>query len=105
MLNEVAAGHLGLPRLADLMAAGPARVYGLRNKGRIARGQDADLTLVDLAARRTIDAGWLASPCGWSPFEGRAVTGGPVATVVRGHVVLRDGAVLGTPAGRLAAFS
>ena len=104
MLDEVAAGHLTLGRLADLMAAGPARVYGLRNKGRLVRGHDADLTLVDLAARRTIEAEWLASPCGWSPFEGQSVCGWPVATIVRGQVVMRDGAVTGSPAGRLAAF-
>ena len=104
MLDAVAAGHLTLSRLADLMSAGPARVYGLRGKGRIARGSQADLTLVDLAARRTIEADWLASPCGWSPFEGQTVTGWPVATIVRGQIVMRDGALLGTPIGRLAAF-
>ena len=105
MLDHVHAGRLSLSRLADLMSAGPARVYGLRNKGRIARGADADLTLVDRAARRRIEAARLASPCGWTPFEGMPVTGWPVATVLRGQVVMRDGAVLGTPVGRLARFA
>ena len=104
MLDHVAAGRLTLARLVDLMAAGPARVYGLRRKGRIVRGNDADLTLVDLKAERTIESAWLASPCGWSPFEGAQVTGWPVATIVRGQIVMRDDAVLGTPAGRLAGF-
>ena len=104
MLDHVNAGRLTLSRLAGLMAAGPARVYGLRSKGRIARGNDADLTLVDLKAERTIEPSWLASPCGWSPFESMRVTGWPVATIVRGRIVMRDDAVLGTPAGRLASF-
>ena len=55
MLDHVAAGRLSLARLADLMSAGPARVYGVQGKGRIARGHDGDLTLVDLGARRRIE--------------------------------------------------
>ena len=105
MLDHVAAGRLTLARLADLMSAGPARVYGLQGKGRIVRGGDGDLTLVDLGARRRIEASWLVSPCGWSPFEGMQVTGWPVATIVRGAVVMRDDTVLGAPTGKLAQFA
>ena len=105
MLDHVAAGRLSLARLVDLMAAGPARVYGLLGKGRISVGYDADFTLVDLKARRTIEDSWIASPCGWTPFAGLRVTGWPVATVVRGRSVMRDDEVLGDPVGRLARFS
>ena len=104
MLDHVNAGRLSLGRMVDLLAAGPARVYGLLNKGRLAAGYDADVTLVDLAARRVIENAWIASPCGWTPFAGMAVTGWPVATIVRGHAVMRDDEVLGTPLGRLARF-
>ena len=105
MLDHVAAGRLSLARLVDLMAAGPARVYGLRGKGRIAAGYDADFTLVDLKARRRIEESWIVSPCGWTPFAGTEVTGWPVATLVRGHLVMRDDAVVGTPVGGLARFA
>ena len=54
-----------------------------------------------LAARRRITNDWIASPCGWTPFDGMQVTGWAVATVVRGHVVMRDWGVHGEPAGRL----
>lgn len=104
MLDHVAAGRLTLGRMVDLMSAGPARVYGALRKGRLAVGYDADLSVVDLAARRRIEAGWLASPCGWSPFEGEQVTGWPVATVVRGGIVMRDDEVLGAPRGALVSF-
>ena len=87
------------------MSAGPARVYGLQGKGRIARGGDGDLTLVDLKARRRIESAWLASPCGWSPFEGMLVTGWPISTIVRGTIVMRNDEVLGVPAGKLAQFA
>ncbi len=105
MLDHVAAGRLPLMRLADLMSAGPARVYGALGKGRLCVGYDADLTLVDLQARRMIEESWIASPCGWTPFAGMTVTGWPAATVVRGRIVMRDGAVLGEPAGRLVRFA
>ncbi len=104
MLDHVAAGRLTLARLVDLMSAGPARVYGAVGKGRLCVGYDADLTLVDLQAQRVIEESWIASPCGWTPFAGMPVTGWPVATVVRGRMVMRDDAVLGGPAGRLARF-
>ena len=105
MLDHVAAGRLPLGRLADLMSAGPARVYGAVGKGRLCVGYDADLTLVDLRARRVIEESWIASPCGWTPFAGASVTGWPAATIVRGQIVMRDDAVMGEPAGQLARFA
>jgi dihydroorotase len=104
MLDHVSQGRLSLLRLADVMAAGPARVYGAVNKGRIAMGYDADFTLVDMAASREITEDWIASPCGWTPFAGHRCQGWPVGTVVRGHVVMREGEVLGAPIGRPIAF-
>jgi dihydroorotase len=92
MLDHVAAGRLSLLRLVDLTSAGPARVYGLAAKGRVAVGYDADLAIVDLALRKTIHAAALASKCGWTPFEDVRVTGWPVMTVLRGAIVMRDGA-------------
>jgi len=104
MLDHVNAGRLSLARMVDLMCAGPARVYGAVGKGRLAVGYDADFTLVDLQARRTIEDSWIVSPCGWTPFNGMAVTGWPMATIIRGNPVMRDGEVLGSPAGRLVRF-
>jgi dihydroorotase len=104
LLDHQAAGRLSLERLVDLTSAGPARVYGIAGKGRLAVGYDADLTLVDLRARHTITADWIASKCGWTPFDGLTVTGWPVATVVRGHIVMRDDEACGEPIGRPARF-
>ena len=105
MLDHVNAGRLPLGRMVDLMSAGPARVYGAIGKGRIAAGYDADFTLVDLKRRRTIANSAMASPCGWTPFDGKDVTGWPVATIVRGRVVMREDEVLGEPGGRLVRFA
>ncbi len=104
MLDHVAAGRLSLARMVDLMCAGPARVYGAVGKGRLAVGYDADFTLVDLKRHRVVENRWIVSPCGWTPFNGMRVTGWPMATVVRGHVVMQDDEALGSPVGRLVQF-
>jgi dihydroorotase len=104
MLDHVNAGRLSLPRLVDLMCAGPARVYGVLGKGRLAAGYDADFTLVDMRQRRRIEESWIVSPCGWTPFAGMETTGWPVATIIRGQSVMREDEVLGSPRGTLVRF-
>jgi len=104
MLHHVNAGRLSLQRLVDLTSAGPARIFGIEGKGRIALGFDADLTLVDLAAQRTIRNDWIASRAGWTPYDGMTVTGWPIHTDIRGEVVVRDEHLLGTPLGRTIRF-
>ena len=104
MLDHVNAGRLSLARLIELTSAGPARIYGILGKGRLEAGFDADLVLVDLKARRRITNDWIASRCGWTPFDGIETTGWPVATILRGRVVMRDGELRGPPSGAPLAF-
>ena len=104
MLNHVAEGRLSLQRLVDLTSAGAQRIYNIAGKGRMALGYDADVTLVDLAARRVIEAKWIASKAGWTPFDGMAITGWPMGTIIRGRIVMRDGALAGPPAGQPVRF-
>jgi len=100
LLDHVHAGRLSLDRFVDLTSAGPARIYGIAGKGRIALGYDADFTVVDLKLERVIERRWIASRCGWTPFEGSKVVGWPRMTVVRGRPVMREDELLGTPQGR-----
>ena len=97
MLDHVASGRLTLQRLVDLTSAGPARLFGVAAKGRIAAGYDADFTIVDLKRRETIRDSWIASRCGWTPYDGKTVTGWPVGTMVRGRRVMWEGEIV-TPA-------
>lgn len=98
MLDHVNAGRLSLERFVDLTSHGPQRLFGLRGKGRIATGYEADLTIVDLKRQETIRNSWIESRCGWTPYDGVTVTGWPVGTFVRGRKVMWDGEILG-PAG------
>jgi dihydroorotase len=97
MLDHVNAGRLSLARFVDLTSAGPARLFGVSRKGRVAVGYDADLTVVDLKRRDTITNAWMGSKAGWTPYDGLTVTGWPVGTLVRGRKVMWDGE-LTTPA-------
>jgi dihydroorotase len=90
MLTHVNEGRLSLARFVDLTSAGPQRIFGIAGKGRIALGYDADFTLVDMKARRTIRAADQATRCGWTPFDGFDAQGWPMATIIRGVVVMRD---------------
>ncbi len=104
MLTHVAEGRLTLERFVDLTSAGAQRVFGTAGKGRLAEGYDADLTIVDLHARRTIRHEDIATRSGWTPFDGMEAKGWPMATVVRGAVVMRDGEVLSEGRGEPVRF-
>jgi dihydroorotase len=104
MLDHVAKGRLSLERFVDLTSAGPQRVFGIANKGRMAEGWDADLTLVDLKARRTLVHADMATRSAWTPFDGMEVTGFPVATVIRGRTVMRDGEICAPGLGEPVSF-
>ena len=86
------------------MCEAPARVWDIENKGRIAEGYDADLTIVDLKARRTIRHAMMASRVGWTPFDGMQAKGWPVATIIRGRVVMRDDEVVSPHLGEPVRF-
>jgi dihydroorotase len=90
MLNHVAQGRLSLERFIDLTSHGANRIFNIAGKGRLAEGFDADLTIVDLKARRTLRHEDTASRVGWTAFDGMEVTGWPMATVIRGRVVMRE---------------
>ena len=104
MLDYVAAGRLSLERLVDLTSAGPARLFQIAGKGRVAVGYDADLTVVDLKRRETIEDAWISSRCAWTPFAGRTVTGWPVGTVVRGRRVMWEGELVTPSNGAVVRF-
>jgi dihydroorotase len=104
MLTHVANGKMTLERFIELTSAGPQRVFGIAGKGRIARGYDADFTVVDLNARKTITNAWSASRCGWTPYDGMDAKGWPVATFIRGAMVMCDGALVAPGRGEPVKF-
>jgi dihydroorotase len=104
MLDHVNAGRLSLQRFVDLSSAGPARLYNIATKGRIAAGYDADFTVVDLKRSETITNDWVASKAGWTPYDGVKVTGWPVGTFVRGRRVMWQGELVTPSQGETVRF-
>jgi dihydroorotase len=100
MLDCVNKGLLSIERFVDLTAHGPNRIFGMAGKGRIAEGYDADFTIVDLKASRTITNDWIESRCKWTPHDGRTVTGWPVGTFIRGRMVMWNGEITGKAEGQ-----
>jgi dihydroorotase len=91
MLDRVNQGLCTLTEVVRWMSANPARLYGLKGKGRIEAGYDADLVLIDMAREKTIENGKLQTKVNWSPYHGWKVKGWPVITMVNGHIVFREG--------------
>jgi dihydropyrimidinase len=97
-------GRLTVERMVDVLATSPARIAGLRGKGEIAVGNDADIVIFDPELTRTVRASEMHSACDYDPFEGWQVTGWPVVTVLRGEVAYAKGEILARPgAGHLVA--
>jgi dihydropyrimidinase len=93
----VAAGRLELERLADVTSSTTARVFQLVGKGGIRLGNDADLVIVDPSKEVIMSRELLHSRCDYTPYDGLALRGYPVATISRGEVVMRDAAFVGRP--------
>lgn len=105
MLHHVNQKRLSLERVVQLTSQNPARIFGATSKGAIQIGNDADFTIVDMKAQRTISNSWIKSRCGWTPFDGMAVTGWPLFTIVRGQIAMREDAIFSNVVGRPVDFS
>ncbi len=105
MLDHMNKGRLSLERLVELICRNNARLYGAHSKGEIREGFDADFSIVDLSRERLIENSWIASKSGWSPYDGMKTKGWPIATIVRGQIVMRDFEVVGQPVGRPLRFN
>jgi dihydroorotase len=105
MLDHVNAGRLTLERFVDLTSHGPNRLFGMAGKGRIAAGYDADFTIVDLKRTETITNAQAGSRAGWTPYDGKRVTGWPVGAFVRGARIMWEGEIVTPGRGRPVRFS
>ena len=94
MIDHVNNGKLELNQLINLMCENPCKIFGIKNKGFIKEGFDADLTIVDMDKEVTIKNEMIASKCGWTPFHNYKVKGFPVGTIVNGILVMSEGKIL-----------
>ena len=104
MLNHVNDGKLSLNQLINLVCENPVKIFGIKNKGFIKEGFDADFTIVDMNKTIEIKNENIESKCGWSPFHGLKFKGTPVATIVGGNIKMKDGEIIGDPEGKPLVF-
>ncbi len=104
MLTHINQGKLSLERFVDLTAYGPQRIFQIQGKGRIVAGYDADFTIIDMKKKHVINNAEIVSKAGWTPFDGFQAHGFPVATIVRGNIVMREGSLLCDKGGKAMEF-
>ena len=105
MLNHVNEGKLSLKQLIKLVCENPVKIFGIKNKGFIKVGYDADFTIVDMNKIIEIKNVNIESKCGWSPFDGNKFKGTPVVTIINGKIKMQDGKIIGDPKGKPLEFS
>ena len=99
MLNHVNNGKLTLEQLIKLMCENPCRIFGIKDKGYIKEGFDADLTIVDMDKEQIIKNEMMASKCGWTPFDNYKVKGFPIGTIINGNIVMFEGKIISKARG------
>ena len=104
MLDHVNNGKLSLEQLIKLMCENPCKIFGIKNKGYIKEGYDADLTIVDMKKEQIIKDEMIASKCGWTPFNNYKVKGFPIATIVNGNLVMSEGKIISKAQGKPLSF-
>ena len=91
----VGKGRISLNQFVAFTATNHAKTYGLKGKGSIAIGYDADIALWDPNKTAKISQSGLHHGSDYTPYEGIEITGWPVATMLRGKFVVRDGQLVG----------
>ena len=99
MLNHVNDGKLTLNQLMNLVCENPIKIFGIKNKGFIKEGFDADFTIVDMNKIIEIKNENIESKCGWTPFNGDKFKGMPTHTIIAGKIKMKDGKIIGDPDG------
>lgn len=97
MLTMVRKNRLPLSRMVELLAEKPAKIFNLKGKGKLEKGNDADLTVVDFNQKWTICASKFKSKAKFSPYNGQEVIGKPVKTIVNGSLIMDDGEIVAKP--------
>jgi dihydropyrimidinase len=93
----VARKRISLERMVELLSAAPARIYGLKQKGALRVGLDADVVVFDPQAEYVVHSEDQYLPVGFTIFEGMTFTGRPTATIAHGKVIVDHGNFTGAP--------
>ena len=100
MLNHVNNNKLKFKQLIELVCENPCKIFGIKNKGYIKEGYDADLTIINMKKETILKNDWIQSKCGWTPFNNYKIKGFPVATIVNGEIIMANNKILSRALGK-----
>jgi dihydroorotase len=100
MLTAISQGEMKLERFIEMMTESPAKIFGIKNKGKIEVGFDADITILDLDKEGIIIGKDLFTKARWSPFDGFETKGRAIMTIINGNIVFNEGKIDGSKKGK-----
>lgn len=100
MLNHINQNKLSLSHFTKLASINPARIFNIKDQGKLCLNSVANLTIIDMKAERRIENKWIVSRCGWTPYDGMKVKGWVTSTIIRGQIAMLEDQVIGKPDGR-----
>jgi dihydroorotase len=98
-------GKIKLKRLVDLLSSNPCKIFGIKDRGEIKVGNIADLTIYKLNEDYEIKNEWIASNCGWTPFDGKKIKVSPFGTIVNGQKVVWNKKISDKKSGKPLTFN
>ena len=105
LLNAANSEGLTLEEICKLVCEKPAEIFNIENKGKIEKGYDADIVVIDMDLEKKFEDKYVKSKCGWSPYSGGLYRGWPIMTFVNGLLVYKDGEVGTHYVGKEVSFS
>lgn len=100
LLDSVHENMIDIHNVVSFLCEGPAKVYGVKNKGQLREGYDADLVVIDMEMARTVHDKNIVSKCGWTPYNGMDIRGWPIMTFVGGHLMMENGSIVSGKTGQ-----
>ncbi|MGL4392408.1 MAG: dihydroorotase [Fusobacteriaceae bacterium] len=91
MLSAVKSGKLSYKKLSEIMSENSAKIFGIKNKGKLEVGYDGDLVIIDTDDLYIVDNKKIISKCEWTPYSGMKTGGRVITTIIRGNIVYDNG--------------
>jgi dihydroorotase len=104
LLTAVKQGKISLEKLVEKTSHNPAILFRIQNRGFLRPGYYADLVLVDLQKKYTVNKEDILYKCGWSPFEGTPFEATIEKTFVNGNLVYDEGKIIESALGKKLCF-
>ena len=93
LLDAYNKNRISLEKIQELCSENPAKIFNLRQKGKISLGYDADLVIMDINKEKEVKNEELFTQCKWSPFNGKVLKGWPIMAIVRGNIIFDNGKI------------